>query len=132
LVDIAQKVWNGEPVDVGMGYLNAIWQTDANAAILQMLGHTATPPTVLNITGDTALRIADLAAAFGQRLDKSVELQGEESKRALLSDSSRAHELFGKPATSTEQMLDWIATWVMQDGESLGKPTHFESRDGKF
>jgi nucleoside-diphosphate-sugar epimerase len=132
LVDIAQKVWNGQPVEVGMGHLNAIWQSDANAAILEMLGHTTSPPTALNITGESALRIADLAAGFGQRMQKTVHLRGEENASALLSDSSRAHELFGKPETSTEQMLDWIAAWVMRDGESLGKPTHFESRDGKF
>jgi hypothetical protein len=29
-------------------------------------------------------------------------------------------------------MLRWIADWVMRGGASLGKPTHFESRDGKF
>jgi hypothetical protein len=33
---------------------------------------------------------------------------------------------------SVEQMLRWIADWVMRGGASLGKPTHFESRDGKF
>ena len=29
-------------------------------------------------------------------------------------------------------MMRWIADWVMRGGESLGKPTHFEARDGKF
>ena len=29
-------------------------------------------------------------------------------------------------------MVQWIADWVMRGGESLGKPTHFESRDGRF
>ena len=31
LVDLARKVWAGEPVDLAMGHLNAIWQADANA-----------------------------------------------------------------------------------------------------
>ena len=31
LYDMAHKVWAGEPVDLTMGNLNAIWQADANA-----------------------------------------------------------------------------------------------------
>ncbi len=132
LADIAQKVWRGEPVDIGMGFLNCIWQADANASILRMLSQTTSPPAVLNITGEEVLSIRNLAEAFGKRMGKSCEFRGSEPDSALLSDSSRAHELFGKPSTSLDQMLDWIADWVMADGASLGKPTHFESRDGKF
>jgi hypothetical protein len=29
-------------------------------------------------------------------------------------------------------MAEWIADWVRRGGESLGKPTHFESRDGRY
>jgi hypothetical protein len=29
-------------------------------------------------------------------------------------------------------MLDWTADWVMRGQPSLGKPTHFETRDGKY
>ena len=33
---------------------------------------------------------------------------------------------------SIDQMLEATAEWVMKGGESLGKPTHFETRDGKY
>ena len=29
-------------------------------------------------------------------------------------------------------MIDWTADWVQRGGASLGKPTHFEARDGKY
>jgi hypothetical protein len=29
-------------------------------------------------------------------------------------------------------MIGWIAEWVQSGGASLGKPTHFEMREGKF
>ena len=29
-------------------------------------------------------------------------------------------------------MMEWIAEWIIAGGESIGKPTHFETRDGKF
>ena len=35
LVDIGRKVRAGEPVDLAMGHLNAIWQGDANAMALR-------------------------------------------------------------------------------------------------
>jgi hypothetical protein len=28
--------------------------------------------------------------------------------------------------------VEWIAHWVRNRGRNLGKPTHFESRDGQF
>ena len=30
-LDIAQRVWSGQPIDLTMGYVNQIWQGDANA-----------------------------------------------------------------------------------------------------
>ena len=36
------------------------------------------------------------------------------------------------PRVNAEQMIAWIADWLARGGETLGKPTHFEVRDGKF
>jgi hypothetical protein len=71
LVDIADKVRRGEPVDVTMGAFNAIWQGDAVARAIQCLGHTANPPKILNVTGPEKSRFAprpsSLASASGGR-----------------------------------------------------------------
>ena len=51
LVDIARKVYAGEPVDLAVPAFNAIWQRDANSYALRALAHCGTPPRILNITG---------------------------------------------------------------------------------
>lgn len=132
LVDIARRVWAGETVDVEMGHLNTIWQTDANAMTLQAFDHLASPPRVLNITGPERLSVRDMATKLGALMNKRVTFSGSESPTALLANAALAQRLFGPPRVSVEQMLQWIADWVMRGGASLGKPTHFESRDGKF
>ena len=44
MVDIAQQVMAGRPIDLAMGYFNAIWQGDSNAMTLRALDHAAVPP----------------------------------------------------------------------------------------
>ena len=41
-------------------------------------------------------------------------------------------QLVGAPETAVERLLDWVADWVRGGGPLLGKPTHFEARDGSF
>ncbi len=59
-------------------------------------------------------------------------LEGSESETALLSNASRCQRLFGYPSVSVEQMIEWIAGWIGMGGPTLNKPTHFETRDGRF
>jgi hypothetical protein len=63
---------------------------------------------------------------------REVRFTGSEAGDALLSDASRANALFGKPRVGAGQMIGWVADWIMRDGETLGKATKFEVRDGKF
>jgi nucleoside-diphosphate-sugar epimerase len=132
LVDIAQRVWNGEQIDVGMGHFNVIWQADANAAALSAFAHLASPPTVLNIAGPELLSVRKVAEEFGRRFGKSVILVGSENPDAFLSNAEQSHRLFGKPRMDAGQIIAWIADWTARSGATLGKPTHFEARDGKY
>ena len=132
LRDIADKVWNEQPVDVTMGYVNVIWQGDANARALQCLGKTSSPPEILNVTGPECLSVRDLAERQGDLLGKTPQFVGEEEPTAWLSDASKSIEWFGPPTVSLEEMLVATAEWVRQGGASLGKPTHFETRDGNY
>ena len=132
LVDIAQKVWAGEPVDVSNGHVNVIWQTDANAMILQSFEKCSAPPFVLNVSGPEFLSVRKVAEQYGEMMGKKVSVTGTENQDALLSDGRLGYSLFGKPQTNAQQMMEMIADWVMRGGESIGKPTHFETRDGKY
>jgi nucleoside-diphosphate-sugar epimerase len=130
LVDLGRKVWNDEPIDLSMSHVNVIWQTEANAMSLQALAAVRTPPCLLNIAGNEILRIRDVATRFGELLDRKVKLVGEESGSALLNNASESHRRFGPPQIAAEQMIHW--TGIRTGGASLNKPTHFESRDGRF
>jgi nucleoside-diphosphate-sugar epimerase len=132
LVDVARRVFAEEPIDLAMGHLNAIWQGDANAAALQAFALTTSPPRVLNLAGPELLSVRRVAEQFGRLLGKTVVFRGSESAEAFLSNAQAAHRLFGYSRVSAGQMIEWIAAWVRAGGENLGKPTHFEVRDGSY
>jgi nucleoside-diphosphate-sugar epimerase len=132
LLDIAQKVWNGEAVDVTTGHANVIWQGDANARAIQCLAVADSPAVAMNITGPETISLRALASRFAQLFGKEAEITGEEAPTAWMNDASLSFKLFGYPQVSLEQMIEWTAQWVKQGGKVLGKPTHFEEREGKF
>jgi nucleoside-diphosphate-sugar epimerase len=132
LVDIGLKVWRGEPVDVTMGYVNVIWQGDANAMALCAFRHADVPARVINIAGPDMLRVRDVANAFGRLMKKEPVIVGEEAPGALLNDGRRGHALLGAPRISADRLIIWTADWIMRGGDSLNKPTHFEVRDGRY
>jgi nucleoside-diphosphate-sugar epimerase len=132
LRDLADTVWQGRSVDVAMGFVNVIWQRDANAIALRAFAHCDTPPLVLNLTGRPAQSVRWLAEQFGVRFGKSPLMLGVESRQALLSNAAKCESLFGPPPVGIDEMIDRVAEWVEQGGRSLARPTHFEERGGKF
>ena len=132
LVDIAQMVLAQQPVDVTTGYVNVIWQTDAVAHTIQSLDVAGSPAVPINVTGSEILSVRDLARRFGAALGRPVRITGTEAETAWLNNASHSHRLFGPPLTSVDQMIQWISEWLRQDGETWGKPTGFEKRDGRF
>lgn len=132
LVDIAQMVLAGRPVDVTTGYVNVIWQTDAVAHTIQSLEIAGAPAVPINVTGSEILSVRDLAQRFGAALGRSVQITGTEAETAWLNNAAHSHRLFGRPQTSVDQMISWVSAWLLQNGETWGKPTGFEKRDGRF
>jgi nucleoside-diphosphate-sugar epimerase len=132
IADLARRVVANETIDLTMGYFNAIWQADANAMALASLSHAAAPPPVLNIAGPEESSVRAVCNDLAARLGCSVAFSGDEAQDALLSNGERAGSLFGSPRISVAQLVEWTADWVGRGGATLGKPTHFESRDGTF
>jgi nucleoside-diphosphate-sugar epimerase len=131
LVDIARKVHAGEPIDLTMGYFNCIWQGDANDMILRCLSLAQNPPLVLNLTGPL-LSVQEVATRFGELLGRPARFAGAEAATALISNPAKANMLLGTPPTPIEQVIHQTAQWIQHGGRLLDKPTHFESRDGKY
>jgi len=132
LHDIATKVLHSAPIDLAAGHVNVIWQGDANEIALRLLGHSTAPPAPLNVSGPETLRVRALAAAFGERLGRAPVLTGSEAPTGWVVDTSACRKLMGYPRVPLERMIDWVADWVAKGGPSLGKPTHYEVRDGVF
>lgn len=132
LVDIARKVNADEPIDLGVGYFNAIWQGDANSYALRSLEHCASPPAVLNVTGPDRISTRECAEWFGRFFGKAPRFVNEEGRLALLSDSTLCRTLLGEPQVPLPVLRQWVAHWVRDGGSTLNKPTHFEVTDGRF
>jgi nucleoside-diphosphate-sugar epimerase len=132
LHDVAHKVLAGQPVDVTMGHVNVLWQGEANEQALRLLAHCTTPTSPINVSGPEVVSVRALAQEFGRLLGKKVTVTGTEAPTAWLVDTSEAQRLFGAPRVPLAKLLEWQADWVARGLPSLGKPTHFETRDGKY
>ncbi|HLG83754.1 MAG TPA: NAD-dependent epimerase/dehydratase family protein [Bradyrhizobium sp.] len=132
LHDIASKVWQGQPIDVSLGHVNVIWQGDASSQALRCLAHCETPTVPINVSGHDILAVRDLAAKFGALLGREPIIKGREEPTAWLTDTSLAVRLFGLPIVDTAQLTTWTADWVARAMPSLGKPTKYEVRDGRY
>ena len=132
LHDIATKILDGQPIDVSLGHVNFIWQGDASSLALRCLAHCDTPTSPINVSGHDILAVRDLAARLGARLGREPVIVGKEEPTAWLTDTSQATKLFGLPIVDTEQLIEWTADWVARSMPSLGKPTKYEVRDGRY
>lgn len=131
LRDIGDRVFAGQPVDLTTGWVNVIWQRDANAIAIRALRHATSPPLLVNVTGPIR-SVRAIAEGFGRRLGKGVSYTGQEAPTALISNPGRCLDLFGPLEVELDEMIDRVARWIEIGGRSLGKPTHFAEREGRF
>ena len=132
LVDIARKVFAGEPVDLAMGHFNTIWQGDANAMTLRALEHCTVPPKSFNVTGQEVLSVRAVSERFARMMNRPVRFTGTEAATALISDAAAGIAALGPIRVPVDALLEWVADWVLRGGRCLNKPTHFEERAGRF
>lgn len=132
LVDLALQVYQEQTIDISMGYVNVIWQGDANAMTLCALPDSSSPPFNLNVAGPKILKVRAICEQFGTLFGKQPQFTGIEAEDALLNNGQHGHNKYGAPQVEVDQILHWIADWIQNERPLLGKPTHFESRSGKF
>ncbi|WP_226575649.1 NAD-dependent epimerase/dehydratase family protein [Acuticoccus sediminis] len=132
LHDVGRAVMEGRPVPVDSGHCNVIWQGDASDIALQSLAHAANPPFVLNLSGPELANVRNIALRFGEHFGETPTFEGSEQSSAWIVDTSLQQRLFGYPRVPLPRLVDWTATWLGAGGRSLGKPTHFEVRDGTY
>ena len=130
--DIGTAVHRRHPIEIRTPLLNAIWQRDANSVCFRTFEHCQSPPFVLNLTGPEALSIRWIAEEFGKRFDCEPIFTGEETSSAFLSNAAKQHRLFGYPTVTPLEMIEWTAHWIAGGKRNLNKPTHFQTRDGKY
>jgi nucleoside-diphosphate-sugar epimerase len=132
LHDIATRVATGTPINLEAGHVNVIWQGDANTMVLRAFAHCTVPSSPINISGPEHVSTRWLASEFGARLGKTPVLTGVEASQGWLVNTTEAMRLFGYPTVPLGRMIDWVADWVKREMPSLGKDTHYDSRDGAF
>src|SRR5256885_4406397 len=132
LHDVAMRVLAGTPINLTTGHVNVIWQGDANAMVLRAFTHCTVPTSPLNVSGPETVSIRWLAESFAQRLGKPPIFTGVEGSEAWRVNTAEATRLFGYPSVPLGKVIDWTADWVARGMPSLGKDTHYDTRDGQF
>ena len=120
LVDIARKVFAGEPIDLTMGFFNAIWQGDANSYALRSLELCSSPPAVLNVTGPERISVRETAEWFGVDLRPPAAVREHRRTRG----APQRFEPLPRTARRTRRcrcalLRQWVAHWVRAGGASL-------------
>lgn len=132
LHDIANWVWNEQPIPIATAFASVIWQGDSNAQILGALAHSTTPTSPLNIGGAEHMSVRMAAQEFGRRFGKTPIFEGDASESGWYNSTLAAQRLYGYPTVPLGRMIDWTSDWIANGRLSIGKPTHYEERQGAF
>ena len=100
--------------------------------ILRALPLTESPPSAWNLCRPEVFSVREVATRLGELFGRPPQFIGEEAETALVVNAERLCTRLGLPQTNMETMLAWTAHWVQSGGRDLGKPTHFEVRDGNY
>ena len=97
LNDLGSTILRGEPVSVGVGHFNVIWQGDAAVRALLCLKEARSPAVPLNVTGPELLTTRAAAEELARLMGRPVSFTGSEGGRDYLNDAARSFQLWGPP-----------------------------------
>ena len=87
----------------------------------------------INVTGPETISRALARRGVRPALRARRRVSSARRRRRAGSTTPRAWSReFGPPRVPLERMIDWTADWLARGGASLGKPTHYEVRDGQL
>ncbi len=131
VTEIARKVLAGEPIALNTGWVNVIWQGDANRLALRALTIAATPAVALNVTG-AIVSVRDIAECVAQHAGVTPRFTGEPGTDALIGNVDALHQRLPHHPLPLDTLCAWVVAWLRSGGRVLAKPTKFEVRDGRF
>lgn len=132
LVEVAKAVKEKQSIDISTGHVNVIWQGDANEIALRSFLHCSIPAKLLNVTGPETASLRWIAGEFGKIFNEEPLFTGQEESTALISNAAESFRLFGYPKVTLKEMIQLTAEWLLQDGATIYKPTHFQERKGQY
>lgn len=131
VTELARRVVHGEAIDLATGWVNVIWQGDANRLALRGLMVANVPALALNVTGPM-VRVRELAERLAIHAGVQPRFTGAEHETALVANVDRLHEYLPYSPLPLDTLCEWAVGWIRGGGRLLSKPTKFEVRDGKF
>lgn len=124
---LATCVREGKPVERDEPCFNVLWSGDACTMALQALEHCRAPTAILNLTGPELLTVEAVVGEFAARLRRPTRFAAPPGETSHLANASRALSLFGMPAVTADQMVQWTATWLQNDMPARTRPSPLES-----
>jgi nucleoside-diphosphate-sugar epimerase len=118
VTELARRVLARTPIDLATGWVNVIWQGDANRLALRALAAADTPPVALNVTGPMA--------------GEAPVFVGTEAPDALVANVDALQARLPYEPLPLDALGAWAVAWVRGGGRLLDRPTRYEVRDGRF
>ncbi len=132
IYDIADKILRQEPISLTTPSFNCVWQGYANEVAIRSLLLAGSPAVNLNITGPETASVRQTALQLGHHLGIEPIFVDQEADVAYLNNAGLCFEHYGYPDVTLNTLIRWQAEWLQAGGRILGKPTHFEEREGDF
>jgi len=128
---LARRVLARTPIDLATGWVNVIWQGDANRLALRALAAADTPPVALNVTGPM-VAVRTLAERLGAAAGEAPVFVGTEAPDALVANVDALQARLPHDPLPLDALGAWAVAWVRGGGRLLDRPTRYEVRDGRF